>query len=256
MTFSCRPMSTSIPKAVTRSVFALRRSARNHECAGGKRTRCPFPSPTRTGVEFRRRIRTAGRGSGTAGVAMPLSPSALSAGPKRRVEGSNRAPRSVLEALLLWALQEPARTPLLDASKAEASYWLPPYADGAHARPVRPAGALEYRDLSSYRDIAEEISGVITPDTLSQAKTARNFRDLIHPSRAQRLAEQCDRGTAHAAGPPLAPRSRQPSTTRTRCVAPSSTSGIAARSPASASPSSSTRATPRVTPRGFSTAIS
>src|SRR5208283_5252564 len=49
---------------------------------------------------------------------------------------------------------------------------------------------------------------------------------------------------------------RQPRMIFTRCVAPSSASGICAGPAARALPSSSTLATPRLTLRGFSTAIS
>jgi hypothetical protein len=103
---------------------------------------------------------------------------------------------SVIEALSLWALSEPARTALVDASKAgdkllkSAKRW------GCTA--TVPSGALEYGELGSYLDIVGEIGGVIAPDTLALANTARNFRNLIHPGRAQRTAAQCDRGTALA----------------------------------------------------------
>jgi len=51
-------------------------------------------------------------------------------------------------------------------------------------------------------------------------------------------------------------RPAQPRTTLTRCVTPSSVSGIAAPSPSRARPSSSAETTPRLTPCGFSTTIS
>src|SRR6476659_7393596 len=58
---------------------------------------------------------------------------------------------------------------------------------------------------------------------------------------------------AHDGGHAL-PTSDHPRMTRTRCFAPSSSRGI--ESPATVTPSSSSRARPRVTPAGFSTAIS
>jgi len=104
---------------------------------------------------------------------------------------------SVVEALLLWALSAPARTAQVDASAAGTKLL-------ANARgrwgctASSPSAALEYGDLNSYLDIVQDIGGVITPDTFALANTARNFRNLIHPGRAQRTAAQCDRGTALA----------------------------------------------------------
>src|SRR5262245_25831470 len=103
---------------------------------------------------------------------------------------------SVIEALLLWALRQPARTALVDGSPAgekllgNARRW------GCTAS--APSDALEYGDLNHYLDIVEEIGDIIAPDTLALANSARNFRNLIHPGRAQRTAAQCDRGTALA----------------------------------------------------------
>jgi hypothetical protein len=103
---------------------------------------------------------------------------------------------SVIEALLLWALSQPSRKTPVDASKAgskllgNASRW------GCAASV--PSDAPEYGDLGSYLDIVQEIGGVIPKDTFALANTARNFRNLIHPGRAQRTAAQCDRATALA----------------------------------------------------------
>ena len=41
--------------------------------------------------------------------------------------------------------------------------------------------------------------GLISPDTCNAARLARNFRNLIHPGRAARLAQVCDRATAYSA---------------------------------------------------------
>jgi hypothetical protein len=43
---------------------------------------------------------------------------------------------------------------------------------------------------------AVDIRKLIKPNTVTQARLAQNFRNLIHPGRAIRLAETCNRGTA------------------------------------------------------------
>lgn len=41
--------------------------------------------------------------------------------------------------------------------------------------------------------------GIMKKETASQTRLAKDFRNLIHPGRSQRLAQKCDRGTAYAA---------------------------------------------------------
>lgn len=41
--------------------------------------------------------------------------------------------------------------------------------------------------------------GVIQPDTAALIRLAKDYRNPIHPGRAQRLGQMCDRGTARAA---------------------------------------------------------
>jgi hypothetical protein len=87
---------------------------------------------------------------------------------------------SAIEALLLWALQNGGHT---------------------HA-PVgmknKPKGPPENWDLAQYIEAATMLS-LIEKETGEQAARAKNFRNLIHPGRARRLAMSCDRGTALAA---------------------------------------------------------
>jgi hypothetical protein len=64
--------------------------------------------------------------------------------------------------------------------------------------PRSPQGILERWDLAEYIAVAEALT-TIDVDTAQQARLAKNFRNLIHPGRAQRLAQVCDRGTALAA---------------------------------------------------------
>jgi hypothetical protein len=46
---------------------------------------------------------------------------------------------------------------------------------------------------------ASELRGLIKPDTVEQARLAQNYRNLIHPGRAVRLVQTCNRGTAFGA---------------------------------------------------------
>lgn len=82
---------------------------------------------------------------------------------------------SAVEALLLWALQ--ANAAMLDNL------------------PRPPNGRPEQWVLDQLIDVAEQLH-LIQQNTASQARLAKNFRNLIHPGRAQRLQEVCDRGTA------------------------------------------------------------
>jgi hypothetical protein len=81
------------------------------------------------------------------------------------------------EALLLWAIKN---TP------------------GLLTLPSRPRGAPEEWGLGQYIAVSSELS-LIGRSTAQQLVLAQNFRNLIHPGRAQRLGEVCDRATALAA---------------------------------------------------------
>jgi hypothetical protein len=85
---------------------------------------------------------------------------------------------STIEAMLLWAVQEnPA-----DVAKLSS---LPP-------------GAPERWDLAQLCSVVAAL-GYIKPETATQIDLARDFRNLIHPGRAQRKKQVCDRGTALSA---------------------------------------------------------
>jgi hypothetical protein len=75
---------------------------------------------------------------------------------------------AVAEALLLWAVMN-ALNP--------------------------PSGNPEEWSLGKLIDEAKARS-LITDSTFKQAKLAQNFRNLIHPGRAQRTKETCNRATA------------------------------------------------------------
>jgi hypothetical protein len=84
---------------------------------------------------------------------------------------------SAMEALLLWKILDFGITaPIAGMRK--------------NAKP-RP----EEWFLEDYITVAES-KQMIKPDTAQQCRLAQNFRNLIHPGRAQRFAQTCNRGTA------------------------------------------------------------
>ncbi len=87
---------------------------------------------------------------------------------------------SVIEALLLWELTKYNHPD--DQSKLRS----------ISARP------LEHWTLHQYLEGARQL-GCLKPTTIEVADQAKEFRDLIHPGRAQRLQTACDLGTAHVA---------------------------------------------------------
>jgi hypothetical protein len=90
---------------------------------------------------------------------------------------------SALEALLLWALQ--IRSP---ADLAAVVFRFPDL----------DKKIMERWDLNDYIEAAL-LLGIVGDETATQARLARKFRNLIHPGRAQRLAQECNRGTALSA---------------------------------------------------------
>ena len=92
---------------------------------------------------------------------------------------------SALEAILLYAV-------------GQRSSDIPGAVDAA-----RSAGRLEQKPSSDpedwtlpvYIEIALGLK-LITANTATQARLAKNFRNLVHPGRAARLGQICNRGTA------------------------------------------------------------
>ena len=62
----------------------------------------------------------------------------------------------------------------------------------------QPSQDLERWNLFEFIEVSANL-GVIKPDTAIQTTLAREFRNLIHPGRAQRLGQKCDRATALSA---------------------------------------------------------
>jgi hypothetical protein len=94
---------------------------------------------------------------------------------------------SIVEAVLLCALQQQDSARLTSAI-ANAS---------GRALRRNPAADLERWNLHEFIEVAAE--GGIKADTASQARLAKDFRNLLHPGRASRVGQICDRGTALAA---------------------------------------------------------
>jgi len=95
---------------------------------------------------------------------------------------------SVIEALLLWALH------LEDATKVTRT------ANSlvGNVLQQKPNSDLERWNLHEYIEVSAALD-IISPDTAAQARLAKDFRNLIHPGRAARLGQTCNRGTAVSA---------------------------------------------------------
>jgi hypothetical protein len=93
---------------------------------------------------------------------------------------------SMIEALLLWDILNrrkaafPSAVSTLVINKTFSK---------------QPPGDLEDWVLHHYIEVTAHL-GVIKPDTAKEARLAKDFRNLIHPGRAQRIGQICDRGTA------------------------------------------------------------
>jgi hypothetical protein len=57
---------------------------------------------------------------------------------------------------------------------------------------------LQKWNLADYIDVAETL-GLLKENTFAQCRLAKDFRNLIHPGRAERLGQPCNRGTALSA---------------------------------------------------------
>jgi hypothetical protein len=95
---------------------------------------------------------------------------------------------STIEALLLWSLSQHPPAEITGATTGLR-------ASGQLTR--QPDPNLERWDLHEYTEVAANL-GIIEADTLTETRLAREFRNLIHPGRAQRIGQKCDRGTARS----------------------------------------------------------
>jgi hypothetical protein len=92
---------------------------------------------------------------------------------------------SLLEALLLWAISQRQKDVQSACSSAVSKRGLA----------KSPPNDLLKWDLHEYIEVAAEL-GLIEADTTAEARLAKDFRNLIHPGRALRRAQDCDRGSA------------------------------------------------------------
>ena len=99
---------------------------------------------------------------------------------------------STIEAFLLWALQRRQAAQPADITTAIAAL----RANGTLTQ--NPSPNLESWNLQQFIEVAANL-GIITAETATQTRLAKNFRNLIHPGRAQRLGQKYDRGTALSA---------------------------------------------------------
>jgi hypothetical protein len=97
---------------------------------------------------------------------------------------------SLVEALLLWAVN----CHDVDAKRAAIARVPASVKLGRPHDPASPEGW----DLIHYIEVAFALDE-ISEDTASQARLAKNFRNLIHPGRERVSGMRSDRGTAYSA---------------------------------------------------------
>jgi hypothetical protein len=95
---------------------------------------------------------------------------------------------SATEALLLWGMKQKAE-PIAAAVTALVA---------AGTLPQKPRSNPERWSFIELIEVALHLA-LITPETATQARLGKDFRNLIHPGRAARLGQVCDRATALSA---------------------------------------------------------
>jgi len=95
---------------------------------------------------------------------------------------------SAIEALLFWALQRDVAAAMASATALVANQTFQ----------RQPPADLESWVLHQYIEVAENLR-IIKKETAVQSRLAKDYRNLIHPGRSQRLAQKCDRATALSA---------------------------------------------------------
>lgn len=91
---------------------------------------------------------------------------------------------SVVEALLLWALQQRTATGIETSVKS--------------LKLSRDPKDLLSWSLHPLIEVASDLK-ILGRATTDQCRIAKDFRNLIHPGRAERLKTRCTRGTALSA---------------------------------------------------------
>jgi hypothetical protein len=97
---------------------------------------------------------------------------------------------AAVEALLLWALQQRVKKDAGAIVVAVAALRPKPLSKD-------PGPALEGPGwhLHEYVEVAAHLR-LIRPETAILVRLTKDFRNLIHPGRAQRLGQRCNRSTA------------------------------------------------------------
>ena len=96
---------------------------------------------------------------------------------------------SILEALLLWSLQE------YEKSDQGMSYKTAVSLKDEKVLNRKPVRDLEKWDLHALVKVSEELA-IITEETAKACDLVRGYRNLIHPGRAKRMEQVCGRDTA------------------------------------------------------------
>lgn len=96
------------------------------------------------------------------------------------------------EALLLWAIQQAERQQAGRISTAIAALIT------RKTLPQKPNASPERWNFIELIEIARQMN-LIGDEAAAQARLGKNFRNLIHPGRAARLEQVCDRATALSA---------------------------------------------------------
>jgi hypothetical protein len=96
---------------------------------------------------------------------------------------------SILEALLLWAIQT------IDPPKIEVARQA---AVDSRLLRKKPTPDPNEWHLPEYIEVAFKLELIQEP-TANQTRLAKDFRNLIHPGKSVRLGQECNKGTALAA---------------------------------------------------------
>jgi hypothetical protein len=99
---------------------------------------------------------------------------------------------SASEAMLLWAIRDAESRANGTISSAITALL------AAGMLPQRPDSNAERWTFTELIEVARQVA-VIEEDTATQTRLCKDFRNLIHPGRAARLGQVCDRGTALSA---------------------------------------------------------
>lgn len=91
---------------------------------------------------------------------------------------------ATIEALLHWRLHQPPEWPAAVSNTAR--------------KLKKSVDEVNHWGLGEFIAVAGDLQ-LIKAETVTASGLAQNFRNLIHPGRAQRKGQVCDRGTAHSA---------------------------------------------------------